>query len=139
MRLLPRLAAAAALTLLVAACGSSNDDNGTGSAAGPTTGAGSTSAPAGTTAAPSSSSGGGGEAEIEIESFQFKVPASVSPGQAVKVTNKDSATHTVTSGDKFDSEVGGSGTSTFNAPSAAGTYQLTCKFHANMHGTLVVK
>ncbi len=131
MRELPRLAAVAALALLVAACGSSNNSGGTGA----------TTAP-GTTAAPTSTAGGGGEAEIDIQGFQYTVPASISPGATVKVVNKDSPVHSVTSGKDrslFDSDVEGNGTSTFTAPTTAGTYDIICKYHSSMHGTLVVK
>src|SRR6266511_6178743 len=131
LRELPRLAAVAALALLVAACGSSNNSGGTGA----------TTAP-GTTAAPTSTAGGGGEAEIDIQGFQYTVPASISPGATVKVVNKDSPVHSVTSGKDrslFDSDVEGNGTSTFTAPTTAGTYDIICKYHSSMHGTLVVK
>jgi plastocyanin len=134
--------AAAALSVLAVACGSS--DNNTASPSGSTgapTSAPETSAPgtsaAGTTAAP-----GGSQAEIEIEGFQYTAPASVSPGQSIKVVNKDGPEHSVTSGkdhSQFDVDVDGGGTGTFTAPSAPGTYDIICKYHSSMHGTLVVK
>jgi plastocyanin len=135
MRPLSRLAAVASLTVLAAACGSSNDSSSPGSG---------TTAPAATSAAPTTSSGGGGggEAEIEIEGFQYTVPASVPSGATIKVVNKDSTAHTVTSGkdkSQFDSDVEGNGTSTFTAPGTPGTYAIVCTLHPNMHGTLVVK
>jgi plastocyanin len=131
MRQVPRLAAVAALAMLAAACGSSNDNNSSGS--------GTTTA-----AAPSASGGGaGGQPEIDIEGFQYTVPASVPPGAMIKVVNKDSVSHTVTSGsttDRFDSgEVGGNGSGSITAPGSAGSYAIICTFHPNMHGTLIVK
>jgi plastocyanin len=134
VRQLSRLAAVAALTVLAAACGSSNNSNSTGGPA--------TTAPAGAATTTSAGGGGGGEAEIEIEGFQYTAPASVPPGATIKVVNKDSTAHTVTSAkdkSQFDSEVEGNGTSTFTAPSTPGTYDIACNFHPNMHGTLVVK
>jgi plastocyanin len=76
---------------------------------------------------------------MTIENFQFSA-LTVKAGTKVKVTNKDSAAHTVTDkGGKFDSGnvAGSGGTATFTAP-AKGTYQLICKYHPNMHGTLTV-
>ena len=79
-------------------------------------------------------------AVLTIKDFVFGVPASVAPGATVTVTNADTEAHTVTSKDGgFDVKVGGrGGTATFTAPSARGRYQLTCDFHADMSGVLVV-
>jgi plastocyanin len=137
-RLLIWAAAAAALSVFAVACGSSDNN----SAATPS---GSTGAPATTaeTSAPAATgTGGGSEAEIEIEGFQYTAPASVSPGQSIKVVNKDSPEHSVTSGkdkSQFDVDVDGGATGTFNAPSTPGSYDIICKYHSSMHGTLVVK
>jgi plastocyanin len=59
----------------------------------------------------------------------------------VMVTNADVQSHTVTSKDGgFDVKVdGGGGTAMLTAPKTPGTYALTCDFHANMTGSLVVK
>src|SRR5262249_60433576 len=96
-----------------------------------------------TSGAPATSAGpGGGTAEIDIQGFQYTVPASVSPGATIKVVNKDSPEHSVTSSkdrSQFDSDVEGGGTATFLAPTTPGTYDITCKYHPYMHGTLVVK
>jgi plastocyanin len=78
---------------------------------------------------------------IMIEKFQYKVPASVSPGATVAVMNMDGEAHTVTS-DKdgtFAVQVPPGKTVTFSAPSTAGSFDFHCEYHANMHGTLVVK
>jgi plastocyanin len=137
-RLLVWAAAAAALSVFAVACGSS--DNNTAATPSATTGAPATTPETSTPA--TTGSGGGAEAEIEIEGFQYTVPASVSPGQSIKVVNKDGPEHSVTAGQdhsKFDLDVDGGGTGTFNAPSTPGSYDIICKYHSSMHGTLVVK
>jgi plastocyanin len=80
-------------------------------------------------------------AAITIKDFKFIVPASVAPGATVMITNADAQSHTVTSKDGgFDVKVdGGGGVATLTAPKTAGTYTLTCDFHANMTGSLSVK
>jgi len=79
-------------------------------------------------------------AAISIKDFIFTVPASVPAGASITVTNNDSEAHTVTSKDGgFDVKVAGrGGTAQLTAPAKAGSYKLTCDFHANMAGTLVV-
>jgi len=139
-RLLTGVVAAAALSVLAVACGSSDNNTAatpTGTTGAPTSASETTTAPATTT-----SSGGGSEAQIEIEGFQYTVPASVSPGQSIKVENKDGPEHSVTSSkdkSQFDLDVDGGQTGTFTAPSTPGTYDIICKYHSSMHGTLVVK
>ena len=98
------------------------------SASSPTTGA-STSAPVAT------------DVVITIADFSFAVPDSVAPGAKITVQNKDDTAHTVTAdaGNAFDVKVPGSGTGTFTAPSAPGSYKFHCTYHSNMHGVLVVK
>lgn len=79
---------------------------------------------------------------ITIKSFAYGDPITVSPGATVKVTNQDSADHTVTAdqGQAFDAKVkANGGTATFTAPSQPGTYAFHCTYHPNMHGTLTVK
>lgn len=55
--------------------------------------------------------------------------------------NKDGVAHTVTadSGAAFDVMVPASGSASITAPSKPGTYPFHCKYHGNMHGTLVVQ
>jgi plastocyanin len=93
-----------------------------------------TSSPAGTT--------GGGTA-LAIASFQYDPsPLTVAPGASVAVSNRDSAGHTATSDTSglFKSgNVAKGQTVTFTAPTKPGTYQFHCDYHANMHGTLIVK
>ncbi len=68
------------------------------------------------------------------------VPASVPAGSTITITNNDAEAHTVTSKPGgFDVKVAGrGGTAQLTAPQA-GSYSLTCDFHANMSGTLVVQ
>jgi len=55
------------------------------------------------------------------------------------VKNLDSADHTLKIvGTRVDVLVKAGGVSTVTAPSAAGTYRLTCDFHSSMHGLLRV-
>ena len=77
---------------------------------------------------------------IVIKDFKFTVPASVSPGATITVRNEDSVAHTVTatSGHAFDAKVGGSSSTTFSAPTHAGSYSFTCTYHPYMHATLTV-
>lgn len=57
------------------------------------------------------------------------------------VENRDQVAHTVTadaSGSLFDVTVDPGSTASFTAPTSPGSYKFHCRFHANMHGTLVV-
>ena len=107
--------------LLLAACGSS------------------TPTMSGSAATSASSSGG---TSITISNFMFMpMSLSVSPGATVKVTNKDSATHTLTAtGGQFNTgNITQNQTKTFKAPSKPGTYHYICNIHQYMMGTIVVK
>ena len=57
------------------------------------------------------------------------------------MTNKDSATHTVTaSGGQFNTgDITQNQTKTFKAPTKPGNYPYICEIHQYMMGTLVVK
>lgn len=123
-------AAAAALSILLASCSSSKKDTNT------------SAPPAGsTTSASSAGSGSTSAGGITIKDFAFSGTLTVKPGEKVTVTNMDSAAHTLTDeGGKFDTgNIDGSATGTFTAPTAPGSYQIKCKYHSQMHGTLVVK
>jgi plastocyanin len=107
--------------LLLAACGSSS----------PTMG--------GAAATSTSSSGA---SSITISNFMFNpMSLSVSPGAIVKVTNKDSATHTLTAtGGQFNTgNITQNQSKTFKAPSKPGTYHYICNIHQYMMGTIIVK
>jgi plastocyanin len=91
-------------------------------------------------AAPSTSSSGG--SSITISNFMFNpMSLRVSPGATVKVTNKDSATHTLTAtGGQFNTgNITQNQTKTFKAPSKPGTYHYICNIHQYMMGTITVK
>ena len=93
----------------------------------------------GSAAATGSSSGG---SSITISNFMFApMSLSVFPGATVTVTNKDSATHTLTAtGGQFDTgNVTQNQTKTFKAPSKPGTYHYICSIHQYMMGTIIVK
>jgi plastocyanin len=83
-----------------------------------------------------------GGTSITISNFMFApMSLSVSPGATVKVTNKDSATHTLTAtGGQFDTgNITQNQTKTFKAPTKAGTYHYICTIHQYMMGTIIVK
>ncbi len=66
---------------------------------------------------------------------------SVAPGGTVRVTNKDTATHTLTAtGGQFDTgEIDQNQTKTFTAPMKPGTYHYICNIHQYMTGSIVVR
>ena len=117
------VSAATALT----GCGSSDQST---SSAPP----GGTTIPTTTTPAPSP--------DIVISNFSYAVRGPLRPGQHVLVINDDQANHSIatdTSG-AIDLRVsGGGGMETFTAPLTPGVYAIHCKYHANMHGSLIVQ
>jgi plastocyanin len=80
-------------------------------------------------------------AVITIKDYGFKGPASVKPGASITIKNEDTVNHTVTadSGGAFDVTVNAGSSAKLTAPSKPGSYPYHCSFHAEMHGTLVVK
>jgi plastocyanin len=66
---------------------------------------------------------------------------SVAPGATISVTNKDSATHTLTaSGSQFNTgDIVQNQTKTFTAPTKPGTYHYICNIHQYMMGTITVR
>jgi plastocyanin len=130
------LLSAAVLT----ACGGTNQSSSSSSPA--STGGQSSITEIPSTSAPSSTTAQAAGSEIVISNFAYTVPASVSPGQQLTIINNDSANHTVTADENnlFDVRVsGGGGTESFTAPTTPGTYAFHCKYHANMHGSLIVQ
>ena len=109
--------------LLLAACGSSG--------------------PAATSSGTSTTSGAsGGGTSITISNFMFDpMSLTVAPGGTVRVTNKDSATHTLTAtGGQFNTgDIDQNQTKTFTAPMKPGTYHYICNIHQYMMGSIVVK
>lgn len=82
-----------------------------------------------------------GAATITIANMSFGDPVTVPAGAQVSVTNKDSVEHSVTSdtAGQFDVEIDGNEQKTFTAPPQPGEYAFHCKYHASMHGTLIVQ
>ena len=99
-----------------------------------------------TEATPSASQTGHAHAmdavQIDIQNFAFNPdPVTISAGQSVTWTNKDSAPHTATAQDRAVLQSGtlnqgDSFTQTFDTP---GTYEYFCEFHPNMKGTIIVQ
>lgn len=83
----------------------------------------------------------GAPAAITIEGFAFGGSTVVAPGQAVTVTNRDSAPHTVTARDgSFDTgTINGGGETTLTLPTQPGTYEFFCAIHPSMVGTVTVQ
>ena len=78
---------------------------------------------------------------ITITNFMFSPMAlRVLPGATITVTNKDSATHTLTAtGGQFNSGViAQNQTKSFEAPRTPGTYHYICNIHQYMTGTITV-
>jgi len=74
---------------------------------------------------------------ITIRDFAYN-QITVKPGSTVQVRNDDSAPHTAT-GDGFDTgAIAGGQSGSFSAPTKAGTYDLQCTLHPQMHGILTV-
>ena len=130
-----------ALALLGTACSSSAtpsaaQDSPTPSAAATPSAAGSATPGASTpSTAPADAATG---ATLTIRDFAYAVPASVHPGAAVTVVNKDGEAHTVTVAGGSKVVVQGGMTAMLRAPSKPGTYKISCDFHGNMHGDLLV-
>ena len=130
MRRIPMLISSSLLSAaLLTACGGGTEQS-------PQTAAPLTSAPGSLSASPAAGS------EIVISNMSYTVPPSVSPGQQLTIVNNDAANHTVTADENnlFDIRVsGGGGSAPFTAPTTPGSYPFHCKYHANMHGVLIVK
>lgn len=88
------------------------------------------------------SGGGSGAAPgaITISGFAYGDPLTVAAGALITVVNEDPEEHSATAEDgSFDTGLFGQGEQmTFTAPSAAGTYNITCTAHADMAGQLIV-
>jgi plastocyanin len=79
---------------------------------------------------------------ITISNFMFSpMSMTVQPGATIRVTNKDSATHTLTAsgpGGFNTGDISHNQTKTFRAPTKPGTYQYICNIHQYMMGTIKV-
>jgi plastocyanin len=94
------------------------------------------------TSSSGSSTSAASSVHITISNFMFKgMSVTVKPGATVTVTNKDSATHTLTANDgKFDTgNITQNQTKSFKAPMKPGTYSYICTIHQYMTGTIIVK
>ena len=95
----------------------------------------------GESVAPSSSTSSSGTS-ISISNFMYSpMSLTVKPGATISVTNKDSATHTLTAsgpGGFNTGDISHNQTKTFRAPTKPGTYQYICNIHQYMMGTIKV-
>jgi plastocyanin len=98
------------------------------------------------TSAPPATGGGlstpSSSASITISNFMFSpMSTTVKPGATITVTNKDSATHTLTAtGGQFNTgDITQNQTKTFKAPMKPGNYPYICNIHQYMTGTITVK
>ena len=130
-----------ALALLGTACSSSATpsaaQNSSQPSAAATPSAASSATPDASTAS-TTPAGAATGATLTIRDFAYAVPASVHPGAAVTIVNKDGEAHTVTVAGGSRVVVQGGATATLRAPSKPGTYKISCDFHGNMHGDLLV-
>jgi plastocyanin len=77
-----------------------------------------------------------------ISNFMFgPMSTTVAPGATISVTNKDSATHTLTAtGGQFTTgDISQNQTKTFKAPTKPGRYSYICNIHQYMMGTITVR
>jgi plastocyanin len=121
------VAAMALIAALVTGCGGSSGSSKASDTAGATSSEGSQAAAAGPT--------------ITIANMDFGQPVTVTPGGQVNIVNNDSVEHSVTSdaSGTFSQDVDGNEKGKLTAPSQPGEYPFHCKYHSNMHGTLIVK
>jgi plastocyanin len=92
--------------------------------------------------APSGGASSSTGTSITISNFMFSpMSLTVSPGSTVQVTNKNSATHTLTAtGGQFNTgNITQNQTKTFKAPTTPGAYHYICNIHQYMVGTITVK
>jgi len=83
----------------------------------------------------------GAQASVDISDFAFEPQTlQFSPGTEVVWTNKDSATHTVTSRDDiFDSGSLPGGATFSDTFDQNGTFEYYCTIHPSMTGTIVAE
>jgi plastocyanin len=106
-------------------------------------GSGGSSKSSGTGAASASESSPAAAAgpTITIANMAYGQPITVPPGSEVNIANNDSVEHSVTSDTSgaFSQDVEANEKAKLTAPSQPGEYAFHCKYHPNMHGTLIVK
>ncbi len=80
---------------------------------------------------------------IVIQNFKYSPSTlTVKAGDVITFTNMDSAPHSIVSddGSSFSTgELSQGQSTTFTAPSAAGTYPFHCRVHPSITGTIVVQ
>jgi plastocyanin len=77
---------------------------------------------------------------VTIGNFQYAMPSGVQPGARIAIYNVDSVAHTLTIASAgIDVVVAADGAAYMTAPSAPGSYLVTCDYHADMTATLLVK
>ena len=124
--------AAIGLVALVALTGCGSDEKGSSSTAAPQAPAESVAA-GGTALAPAGTGG-----ELTIKGLAFS-ELTTKAGAEISISNQDGFSHTVTAKDgSFDVPVSGGSTETLTIPTA-GTYEIFCKIHSSMHGTITVE
>jgi plastocyanin len=86
--------------------------------------------------------GGSTSKSVEISGFAFNPGTlTINVGEQVTWTNKDSASHTVTSdsGSELASSTFGNGKTYSYTFNTAGTYNYHCSIHTSMKGTIIVQ
>jgi plastocyanin len=84
----------------------------------------------------------GKTAKITIHNFMFSpMKLTVTPGETIKVTNKDMVAHTLTATDgKFNThDINPNTTKSFKSPMKPGVYDYICSIHQYMTGEIIVK
>jgi len=93
----------------------------------------------GSSGSPASASAGGAT-EVDITDFKYDPETiTVKAGSSVTFVNNDSAPHTATADDAFDTGNLGKGDSKAVKVDKAGSFAYVCEFHAFMKGTVVVE
>jgi len=129
-RRLPLLVAALVATLALGACGGDDDDD-------------AADTPTDTPADTPTDEAAPAEADITIQTFQFKPSPAEAAAGTITVTNLDNTTHTFTSGTPDAPD--GTFSLTLEGPDATdtvdlepGTYDFFCQIHTSMTGSITV-
>jgi len=89
---------------------------------------------------PASTPAAKGAAVIDQQNLQF-IPAvvNVKVGESVLIKNSEAALHTGNINDKNVTGTMKQGAEVLWTATTAGTYEVTCEFHPNMHAKIVVQ
>jgi len=94
----------------------------------------------GSSGSPASAPSAGGATKVDITDFKYDPETiTVKAGSSVTFVNNDSAPHTATADDAFDTGNLGKGDSKAVKVDKAGSFAYVCEFHAFMKGTVVVE